>query len=647
MKKFPPVNRVRNVAIAGHIDHGKTTFADHILAEARVIPKSLAGKARYLDYWLEEQRRGITMKTTVISLSTIRNSEDYLIHLIDTPGHVDFSGKVSRALRLADSVIFIVDAAEGVMAQTESYLRLALQEVVRPILFINKIDRLITEIRAGPSQIFSKLSAIIKRFNTLIAKYASDELKEIWQVNPKDDTVIFGSALHGWGFTYSDAQKHAIRFDDIIKFYRKGEISKLRETFPLGRKVIELIINKFYSPPEAQRIRVKYLWRGDIPEALSKCSSSGETVFYVSKVSIEKGRTYITARAFSGTVKPGEYIHLPGGKRKRLQSIFMIHANKLENISEVPAGNIFGGIMDALPGETYSGKLIEGNFIGPRYTVYPVLSVAITPRKYSNIRQLLEIMKKMVIEDPNLFFEVSKDTGQILLYGLGELHLELAIKHINEIVPIYTTKPIVAFKEVPQRKVEISTETLRISIEPTERLSPGSFVSDLKNHIEITGVSTDKKILLETIILNSLRTGPRIGEPIISTKIKIDIQKSVPESEIIQRVYEALSNLQTYIAQPYYSFSIITDCKFLGPILGFLSSRNAKIENVISGDLCEIFGKISVLDSLGLAENLRNISRGHASVQLEYSGFIVANKAEEERIFSYLSEITTTYLQHA
>jgi len=640
MWQFPPSNRVRNVAIAGHIDHGKTTFADHILAEAQVIPRSLAGQARYLDYWLEEQKRGITMKTTVMSLHFKVNSSDYLIHLIDTPGHVDFSGKVSRAFRLADSAIFIVDAVEGVMAQTESYLRLALQEAVRPVLFINKIDRLITEIKADSTQIFLRISSIIKRFNTIIARYAPKGLERVWQVDPKEDTVIFGSALHGWGFTYNDALKFSIKFDDIIKQYKKGDLSELTRMFPLGKKMVELIIKKFPSPINAQKIRVRYLWDGNPPESIILCSPDDKTIFYVSKVSSTRGRIYITARVFSGVVRPGEYLRLPDGNRRRLQSVFMIRANKLQNISEVPAGNIFGGIMDAAPGETYSTDLIAGCFVKPKYYVYPVLSIAITPKRYSDIRRLLDLLKTITIEDPNLMFELSKDTGQVVLYGLGELHLELAIKNINESIPIYTTKPLVAFKEVPKQRSHISGDDLEIVIEPMGAVAPGKPIERLENEIIIQGISTEKKMVLETIISDSLKTGPRIGEPIVYAHINVTIKKNVPETEIVQKVYNALSDIQTLIAQPYYAFSITTDCEFLGRVLSLLSSRNAKIENVISGDLCEIRGQISVLDSLGLAEHLRNISQGRASVQLEYLGFIIATKSEEERIFNYLSKLS-------
>ncbi|MCR8453565.1 MAG: GTP-binding protein [Crenarchaeota archaeon] len=641
MKKFPPSEQVRNVAIAGHIDHGKTTMADYILAEVGVIAKSLAGKARFLDYWLEEQRRGITMKTTVMSLRITRNSSEYLVHLVDTPGHVDFSGKVSRALRLADSAIFVVDAVEGVMAQTESYLRLALREVVRPILFINKIDRLINEIKASPAQIYSKLSSIIKRFNSILERYAFPELASTWQINPKDDTIIFGSALHGWGLVYSDFRRYGLKFEDIIDYYRSGKIQELQGEFPLGKKIINVILDKCPPPVYAQKIRVKYLWNGELPENALLCSPDSEVIFYVSKVSIERGLSYITARVFSGTVKPGEYINSSKGERRRLQSVFLIHANKLESIAEVPAGNIFGGVMNALPGETYSEKPIDGYFVAPMYTAYPVLVVAISPKNYGEIKRLLEALERLVIEDPNLSFRVSEETGQIILHGLGELHLELAIKNLNETVPVFTTEPIVAFKEIPKEKVKISTDALEIIIEPIEDVTSVDAIKNLENRVEITGVlPPDKKSALESIILNSLRAGPRIREPIVATRISVKIKEKIPESEIIQKVYEALSSLQTYVAQPYYSFSIITDHEFIGQVTSLLSSRNAKIENVTSTDLCEISGRISVLDSLGFAEALRNATHGRASVQLEYWGFRIANENEEKRIFEYLSRIS-------
>jgi elongation factor 2 len=161
--------RIRNLGIIAHIDHGKTTLADALLAGVGLLSPSMAGSARVLDYLEEEQKRKITIKTANISLLyKAADDQRYIINLVDTPGHVDFTGKVTRALRAIDGAIVVVDAVEEVMPQTEMVIRQALEERVRPILFINKVDRLITELQLDIEQIEKKLLHIIGTFNDLM-----------------------------------------------------------------------------------------------------------------------------------------------------------------------------------------------------------------------------------------------------------------------------------------------------------------------------------------------------------------------------------------------------------------------------------------------------------------------------------------------
>jgi len=175
--------KVRNIGIIAHIDHGKTTMSDSLLAMAGLMAPERAGEARALDYLEEEQRRGITIKTANISLLYEEGDDQYVINLIDTPGHVDFSGKVTRAMRALDGCVLLVDAVEEFQIMTEIRLRVALEEFVKPICYINKFDRLIKELKMDPNSIQKKLLRIINKFNEIVQTYGSDEIKNEWTIN--------------------------------------------------------------------------------------------------------------------------------------------------------------------------------------------------------------------------------------------------------------------------------------------------------------------------------------------------------------------------------------------------------------------------------------------------------------------------------
>ncbi len=190
---------IRNASIIAHVDHGKTTLSDSLLAASGIISEQTAGQKLFLDSWELEQKRQMTVFASNISMIHIYKGKEYLINLIDTPGHIDFSGAVTRSLRAVDGALVVVDAVEGPMTQTETVLMQALRERVQPILFINKVDRLIKEIKLTPKEIQRKFAKIIVRINSLIEKYAPPEHKKDWQVKVEDGRVAFGSALHKWG----------------------------------------------------------------------------------------------------------------------------------------------------------------------------------------------------------------------------------------------------------------------------------------------------------------------------------------------------------------------------------------------------------------------------------------------------------------
>ncbi|MHA2065207.1 MAG: GTP-binding protein, partial [Candidatus Thorarchaeota archaeon] len=238
--------RIRNCTVIAHIDHGKTTLTDSLIAASGLLSKEVAGTARLLDYDMIEQERGITIKASGISLIHELDGQDYLIHLIDTPGHIDFSSHVTRGLRLTDGAIIVVDVIEGIMVQTETVSRQAMSELVRPVLFVNKVDRLIKERRLDAKRVAEEINKTVREFNAMLGKYLDDDSLEKWEVSFSKSSLCIGSALDKWGIDLSvlkrasggseDAGDLANAFmsilEEIVESYSKENEGSLAQKYP-------------------------------------------------------------------------------------------------------------------------------------------------------------------------------------------------------------------------------------------------------------------------------------------------------------------------------------------------------------------------------------------------------------------------------
>ena len=227
-----------------HVDHGKTTMSDSLLAASGIISPSVAGQALALDSMKLEQNRQMTIRGANVTLYYEIEGKEYVINMIDTPGHIDFTGRVTRALRAIDGVVVVSDSVEGIMTQTETVTRQALEERVRPVLYINKIDRLVKELRLDAPAMQKWLSNIIAEFNKLVDIYAEPELKEKWKVSIQGNSVAFGSAKDRWGFNYNIAQRNGVGFKDVYDAYNSDDqslIKALSEKAPLHEAVLGMV----------------------------------------------------------------------------------------------------------------------------------------------------------------------------------------------------------------------------------------------------------------------------------------------------------------------------------------------------------------------------------------------------------------------
>src|SRR5512136_1842166 len=224
---------IRNIGIVAHIDHGKTTLSDNLLAGAGIISEELAGKQLFMDSDPEEQARGITIDASNVSMVHEYGGQEYLINMIDTPGHVDFGGDVTRAMRAVDGAVIVVDAVEGAMPQTETVLRQALREGVRPVLFVNKVDRMINELKVEKKDMAVRLGKVIDNINKLIRGMDEEKYKAGWCVDAANGSVAFGSALYNWAISVPMMKQTGIGFDQVFDYCHDGKMKTLAEKVPL------------------------------------------------------------------------------------------------------------------------------------------------------------------------------------------------------------------------------------------------------------------------------------------------------------------------------------------------------------------------------------------------------------------------------
>jgi len=439
-------------------------MSDSLLAASGIISPSVAGQALALDSMKLEQNRQMTIRGANVTLFYESEGKEYVINMIDTPGHIDFTGRVTRALRAIDGVVVVSDSVEGIMTQTETVTRQALEERVRPVLYINKIDRLVKELRLDAAAMQQWLSNIIAEFNKLIDIYAEPELKEKWKVSIQGNSVAFGSAKDRWGFNFKIVQKRGVSFKDVYDAYTSSDsnaIRSLAEKAPLHEAVLGMVVQHHPSPHVAQKYRIPKIWQGDLESEVGKsiltCDEKGPVVMMVTTINVDPQAGRIaTGRLFSGTIKDGDEVYLIDEKRSgKVQSVNIYMGNTREVVSMLPSGNIPAllGLDYAVAGETIATVKSIPAFESIKYVSEPVVTIAVEPKHPKDLPKLVEALRRLTVEDPNLIVKINEETGETLMAGMGVLHLEIATSLLQEAgLEITTTQPLINYRETIRAK---------------------------------------------------------------------------------------------------------------------------------------------------------------------------------------------------
>ncbi len=689
---------IRNIAIAAHVDHGKTTLTDNLLAGAGMISDDTAGQQLAMDTEEDEQERGITIDAANVSMTHEYDEQNHLINLIDTPGHVDFGGDVTRAMRAVDGALVVVDAVEGAMPQTETVLRQALREGVKPALFINKVDRLISELQEGPEEMQQRLMGVIADVNELIRGMTEemDDIDDDWTVSVEEGTVGFGSALYKWGVSMPSMQRTGMDFGEIIDLEQAGKRQELHERTPLSDVVLDMVCEHFPNPVDAQPRRIPRIWRGDADSELAGTmrlvDEDGEIVLMVTDIGVDPHAGEIAAgRVFSGTIEKGQDLYVSGTAGKnRVQSVGVYMGGEREEVDRVPAGNIAAvtGLKDAIAGSTVSSVEMTP-FESIEHISEPVITKSVEAKSMDDLPKLIETLQQVAKEDPTIQIEINEDTGEHLISGQGELHLEVITQRIerNQGIPVNTGEQIVVYREAPQsdsREVEGRSPNnhnrFYITVEPldedvVEAIKLGEASMDMPElerrealmeegmdkdtaqnveHIFNTNVFIDDtkgiQHLNETMELviegleEALEDGPLAAEPVEGALIRLHDARLHEDAihrgpaqvipAVRRAVHNALIDGEIKLLEPIQEVRIDVPNEHMGAASGEIQGRRGRVDDMYQeGDLMVVEGIAPVDEMIGFSSDIRSATEGRASWNTENAGFrVMADNLQPEII---------------
>ncbi|MBR9678594.1 MAG: elongation factor EF-2 [Nanoarchaeota archaeon] len=686
-------DRVRNIGIIAHIDHGKSTLTDSLLAGAGMLSMRVAGTARKTDSLEEEQQRGITIQASAVSMVHGVKDEHFLINLIDTPGHVDFGGEVTRAMRAVDGALVVVDAVEGIMPQTETVLRQAMSERVEPVLFINKVDRLFKELKLKPEDMQKRFLKIMAGYNKLIQQLAPEEFKEKWKCKPDEGTVGFGSAVHRWALSFPIMKQTGITFKQIKEAYEgsdqeiKEKLAELEEKVPLHQVILDMVVKHLPNPLVAQKYRIPKLWDGDLESEIGKSlmnvDENGPLVFVVTKVIVDPQAGEITfGRVFSGSLKRGMEVYL---NRKRgiakTQQIFTVIIEKRITQESVPAGNTAAviGLKGIGSGETVSNSEIVP-FERIKHLFDPVVTKAIEAKNPKDLPKLIQVLREISQEDPTIQIKINEESGEQIISGLGELHLEWTEHKIKKYknMQVVTSQPIVIYRETIQgtspevegkspnkhNKFYLQVEPLEQEISKAIRegeLPEGKIRKKDVGVIEKLkkfgyGAKEAKRVkdifqgnllydntkgivhvgeVMELIIAafrEVMEGGPVAGEPVTGVKLILNDMKL--HEDAIHRgpmqvkpalrngIRKAFSHASPLIFEPVQTVRIDSPIDYMGSISKQVQTRRGQILDMEQGeDRVTIKAKMPVARIFGFTSDLRSGTEGRGAWFLVDSKF--------------------------
>jgi elongation factor G len=694
MPRTTPLHKYRNIGIMAHIDAGKTTTTERILYYTGRIHKvgEVHEGAATMDWMEQEQERGITITSAATTASWERFGETYRINIIDTPGHVDFTVEVERSLRVLDGAVAVFDAVAGVEPQSETVWRQADKYGVPRICFVNKMDRVGANFERAVEMIRDRLGAnahpvqlpigdgerfvglvdVIRRLELI---YDESTQGKNWTEQPvRDELSDEVEQLR------KNLVEAAVEHDDhLMERYLEGEeISEeeLRNAIRAAcvanalvpvfcgsafkNKGVQQLLNGVvdYLPSPIDIPAIKGTDADDPDVAVERKTDDSEPfaalAFKIMNDPFVGKLTFF--RVYSGTLESGSYVmNSTKGKRERIGRILQMHANKREEIPEVRAGDIAAaiGLKDTTTGNTLcdpNNAVVLESMVFPE----PVISVAIEPKTKVDQDKMGEALGRLSDEDPTFRVHTDQETGQTIISGMGELHLEILVdRMLREFkVDANVGRPQVAYRETIRRAVQnVEGKFVRqsggrgqyghvvINIEPGE---PGSgFTFEDK----VVGGVVPREYIKPASegMREAMDTGVLAGYPMVDVKVQLvfgsyhDVDSSEMAFKIAgsMALKEGCRRAGPVLLEPMMDVEVVTPADYMGDVIGDLSSRRGKIQGMDQrGESQVITAVVPLSEMFGYSTTLRSMSQGRAVYSMQFKHYEEVPKSKAEEIIA-------------
>ncbi|WP_404392776.1 elongation factor G [Pseudoalteromonas phenolica] len=699
MARTTPIERYRNIGICAHVDAGKTTTTERVLFYTGLSHKigEVHDGAATMDWMEQEQERGITITsaaTTCFWKGMDAQFDEHRINIIDTPGHVDFTIEVERSLRVLDGAVVVLCASSGVQPQTETVWRQANKYEVPRMIFVNKMDRTGADFLAVVDQVKNRLGATPVPIQLPIG--AEDEFKGVIDLI-KMKAINWNEADQGMTFTYEEIpadlqdlaeewraemlESAAEASEELMdKYLEEGDLSEAdikaalrqrtlaNEIVPMAcgsafknkgvQAVLDSVIEYMPSPTEVKEIQGIL---EDESEGTRPADDNAPFSALAFKIATDPFVGTLTFfRVYSGTVKQGDSVYNPvKAKKERLGRIVQMHANSREEIKEVRAGDIAAaiGLKEVTTGDTLcsSDSVIT---LERMEFPEPVISVAVEPKTVADQDKMGIALGKLAAEDPSFRVETDEESGQTIISGMGELHLDIIVDRMKREFGVVCNvgKPQVAYRETIRASVEAEGKFVRqsggrgqyghvwLKLEPMEIADEDSPTYEFVN--EIVGGVVPKEYIpaVDKGIQESMRQGVLAGYPLLGVKATLfdgsfhDVDSNEMAFKIAGSIGFRNGALEAnpVILEPVMKVEVITPEENMGDVVGDLNRRRGMIEGMEEafGGLKQINAQVPLSEMFGYATDLRSATQGRASYSMEFSKYAEAAKNVSETIIA-------------